>query len=88
MSVGNGDFETPGVGAGEADQWSYSDNCQSVMDGPVFYCTTSPTFTESFEFADGGWPDTIADPFPTPTFATPTFTESFEFAESWPGTAP
>jgi hypothetical protein len=53
---------------------------------PFAYCP--PTFTESFEFADGGWPGTIADPFPTPTFATPTFTESFEFAEGWPGTAP
>lgn len=38
MAVGNGDFETPGIGAGEADEWNFETNCDAVMTDSSF-CT-------------------------------------------------
>jgi hypothetical protein len=61
---------------GSDGTWSYSNR---------WHLTSPATFTESFELAEG-WPGIVANPFPTPTFATPTFTESFEAADLWPGT--
>lgn len=40
---------------------------------------------DGFEFSDG-WPGTVADTNPQPTFSAVTIEDGFETADSWPGT--
>lgn len=40
---------------------------------------------EGFEF-DEGWPGTVANTNPQPTFTTATIDDGFENADGWPGT--
>lgn len=42
-------------------------------------------YDEGFEF-DEGWPGTVANTNPQPTFTTATIDDGFENADGWPGT--
>ena len=44
-----------------------------------------PDLEDGFEFSDG-WPNTVADTDPNPSFTTETLGDGFENADSWPGT--